>query len=313
MFNYNETRIYFLYSVCLFTLCLMFNQPGHAQDKQQFTSQDFQHWLNAAYIAQASYQSREDMTAVLAKQDYKINQFQQIQGYSVGYLLATNDAAKKHILAVRGTSNIDNVIVDAAFVLVPDKLTGIDIHQGFLLSARDIYQQIQSEINPEYTIDTIGHSLGGADALILAMILDAQGYRVGEVVTFGQPKVTNINGARKFKHLDIKRLVTPKDVVPLVPPVDPMDLMNLSIFWHQGTEIILQKNNKYSVLSGIDSMKRAVDFLNDIPAEKHLINHYMSTYINQLESKLDSPEKVDYKSDFNLTDWLGTFSSPDNK
>ena len=313
MFNLNKARINFVCTVCLFVVYLAFNHTGYARDEQQFTSKDFQHWLNAAYIAQATYQSKDEMTAVLAKQGYKINQFQQIQGYSVGYVLATNDTVKKQLIAVRGTSNIDNVIVDAAFVLVPDKLSGIDIHQGFLLSARDIYQQVQPEINPEYTIDTIGHSLGGADALILAMMLDAQGYKIGEVITFGQPKVTNISGSRKFQHLNIKRLVTPNDVVPLVPPLDPMDLMKLSIFWHQGTEIVLYKNNQYSVLTGISSMRRAVDFLNDIPAEKHLTNHYMSTYINHLKGKQDSPEKIDYKSDFSLTDWLGTFSSTDKK
>jgi hypothetical protein len=311
--KYNQIRISIIASVCLFITCVTFNQLSHAQDKQQFTSKDFQHWLNAAYIAQATYQSENDMTAVLTNQGYTINLFTQIQGYSVGFLLATNDTAKKHLLAVRGTSNIDNVIVDAAFVLVPDKLSGIDLHQGFLLSTRDIFQLVRTELNPEYTIDTVGHSLGGAAALILAMMLDAQGYHIGEVITFGQPKVTNISGSRKFKHLDITRLVTPKDVVPLVPPVDPMDLMNLSIFWHQGTEIILYKNNKYSVLSGINSMKRAVDFLNEMPDEKHLTNHYMSTYIKHLKAKLDSPEKIEYKGDFSLSDWLGTFSSTDKQ
>ncbi len=296
-------------SVCLFLACITFNQIANAQVKQQFTAKDFHHWLNAAYIADATYQSDKKLTGVLSNQGYKINLMQQIPGYSVSFVLATNDTTKKHLLAVRGTSNIDNIIVDAAFVLVPDKLSGIDIHQGFLLSARDIYQEIHSQINPEYTIDTIGHSLGGATALIIAMMLDAQGYPIGEVITFGQPKVTNISGSRKFKHLDIKRLVTPKDVVPLVPPVDPMDLMKFSIFWHQGTEIVLYKNNQYSVLSGINSMKRAVDFLNDIPTEKHLSSHFMSNYISHLKTKLDSPEEIEYKSDFNLTDWIGSFSS----
>lgn len=311
--TYNKVRTRNLATICLFVFCISFNQPSCAQQKQQFTAEDFQHWLNAAYIAEATYQTRDEITAVLAKQGYKINLFQQIQGYSVGFVLATNDTTKKHLLAVRGTSNIDNVIVDAAFVLVPDELSGINIHQGFLLSARDIYQHIQAELNPDYTIDTIGHSLGGATALILAMILDAKGYHIGEVITFGQPKVTNISGSQKFNHLNIKRLVTPKDVVPLVPPIDPMDLMKLSIFWHQGTEIILNKNNQYSVLQGIDSMRRTIDFLNEIPGEQHLTNHFMTTYISHLKTKLDSPEKIDYKSNFSLSDWFGTLSSPDKK
>ncbi len=298
------------------TTCLLFlglivcsiNVHASSASRSPAAVQHFSHWLNAAYIAQASYQTKTDVEKVLAQQGYTLNQYKQLDGYSVAYLVATNNQTRQHIIAVRGTSNLENVVVDAAFVLVPDKLTGIEIHQGFLLSARDIYQQILPEIKPGYTINTIGHSLGGAAALILAMILDSQGYPVGEVITFGQPKVTNISGSRKFKHLNVTRLVTPKDIVPLMPPLDPMDLMNLSIFWHQGTEIVLYKNNQYAVLSGMDSMLRASDFLNDIPGEQHLQSHFMTTYIRHLKSKLDSPEEVLYKSDFKFSDWFGSSS-----
>ena len=306
-----NTQFKKIVSVYLLFSCMVFSQLAFAQTNQQdFLPQDFSHWLDAAYIADASYQSTADITEVLSKQGYKITLQQEIEGYSVGFVLATNETTRQHILAVRGTSNVENVVVDAAFVLVPDKLSGIDIHQGFLLSARDIYQQIKDKINPQYKINTIGHSLGGAAALILAMMLDAQGYDVGEVITFGQPKVTNISGSRKFKHLDIKRLVTPKDMVPLVPPVDPLDLMKLSIFWHQGTEIVLFENNEYSVLTGVDSMMRAVDFFNDIPGEQHLRSHFMTTYIKHLQSKLKTPVEIEYKRDFKFSDWFG--SSPNS-
>lgn len=278
---------------------------------QQFTSRDFAHWLNAAYIAEATYQSKEDIGRILKAQGYTLKRFEQVEGFSVTYVLATNDTTKQHLLAVRGTSNVENAIVDAAFVLVPDPLSGIDIHQGFLLSARDIYQQILPDINPAYEINTIGHSLGGASALILAMMLDAQDYKIGEVITFGQPKVTNISGSRKFNHLNIKRLVTPKDVVPLVPPVDPMDLMKFSIFWHQGTEIVLFDNNQYSVLTGVDSMMRATSFLNDLPSEQNLNNHFMTTYIKHLKTKLDAPLEVKYNNDFKFSDWFGSNSKSD--
>jgi hypothetical protein len=123
--------------------------------------------------------------------------------------------------------------------------------------------------------------------------------------------VTNISGSRAFRHLDVKRLVTPKDVVPLVPPLDPMEMMNLSIFWHQGTEIVLFNNNQYSVLTGMDSMMRATDFLNDMPSEKHIKNHFMSTYIAHLKSKQASAEQITYKSDFKFSDWFS--SSPATK
>jgi len=294
----------------LFSLCIFIGFQAQAT-QQTFTAADFSHWLEAADIANAIYQSDEDIAEVLTSQGYKIDRLHRIEGFSVVYVLATNETTKQHMVAVRGTSNIENAIVDAAFVLVPDKLSGIDVHQGFLLSARDIYQQIHSKIKPGYKINTVGHSLGGGVALILAMMFDAQGYDIAEVITFGQPKVTNISGSQQFTHLNITRLVNPKDVVPLVPPVDPMDLMNFSIFWHQGTEVLLHKNKQYSVLSGIGSMMRVADFLNDIPGEQHLTNHFMTTYINNIKAKLDSPEEIKYKTDFKFSDWFGSPSTTD--
>jgi len=303
MFNVKQRFL----SYASLIICMIISTAISAESNQyNFTKENFSHWLDAAYIAQATYQSNEELTEVLNQQNYEIQQFKQIEGFSVGYVLATNHKTRQHILAVRGTANAENIIVDAAFVLVPDKLSGIKIHQGFLLSATDIYQSVKQKINPDYTINTIGHSLGGAAAIILAMMLDAQGYHVGEVITFGQPKVTNISGSRQFEHLNVTRLVTPKDVVPLVPPLDPMDLMNLSIFWHQGTEIVLYPDNQYAVLTGVSSVMRAKDFLNDMPSEQHISNHFMSTYIRSLTSKLTSPVEIRYASDFKFSDWFGT-------
>lgn len=274
----------------------------HAE--QSYHARDFSKWLDAAYIAQASYESGDVMQKQLSRLGFATTRTQQVDGYQVRYTLATNDRTKSHIIAVRGTSNVKNIIVDAAFVLVKDPITSIDLHQGFLLSARDIYQQILPSLKPGYRIYTIGHSLGGAAALILAMMLDAQGYHVGEVITFGQPKVTNISGSRKFKHLDITRLVTPRDMVPLVPPIDPFEMMNMSIFWHQGTEIILYPDQHYAVLSGIDSMLRAADFINDVPSQQHVSHHFMSSYIKYLQNKTVAPVRVKYQSDFDMYNWF---------
>jgi len=309
VFNYFYSRTYYALVFAIGTLLFLPIGSGAHASEQSFTRTDFSHWLDAAYIAEASYKSKADIEQVLAKQQYTLQQYKQLEGYSVAYFIATNDVTKQHIIAVRGTANAENVIVDAAFVLVPDKLTGINIHQGFLLSARDIYQQLIPELKPGYKIATIGHRLGGATAIILAMMLDAQGYTVNEVITFGQPKVTNISGSRKFSHLNVIRLVTPKDLVPMVPPADPMDLMKLSIFWHQGTEIVLYDNNKYAVLTGMKSMMRTTDFLNDVPSEQHLNNHFMTTYIAHLKPKINHPKKIEYKSDFSFSDWFGSSSA----
>ena len=127
MFKVNKSQ-----RQCVLVCLLFFSQLTIAQTGQQrFTAKDFSHWLDAAYLAQASYQSRDEIKKVLSRQGYSITFSQQLEGYSVAYVLATNHATRQHIIAIPGTSNIKNVVVDAAFVLVPDKLSGIDIHQGF--------------------------------------------------------------------------------------------------------------------------------------------------------------------------------------
>jgi len=307
--------VFLLYTVLLLSI----PRAYAAADNLPYSVEDFSRWLEAAKIAQVSYQSKQEIEIELNRQGYTLKRFQQIPGYSVAYIYAVNAERRQALITVRGTSNVENAVVDAAFVLVPDKITGVDIHQGFLLSARDIYMQLKPELDPSYTINTIGHSLGGAAALILAMMFDAQGYQVGKVITFGQPKVTNISGSRKFSHLDVIRLVTPKDIVPLVPPMDPMDMMNFSIFWHQGAEVLLYPDQRYSVLSGMKSMMRAADFLNDVPSQRHLSDHFMTTYIRHLENKIPSntgtgkgssatgmmPEYTQYNSDFSFSDLFG--------
>jgi len=263
---------------------------------------------NYALVADASYYGKDEVDKVLATQGYTLTASGELPGYGVSYFLATNDDLKQQLLAVRGTSNIENALVDVAFVLLPNKPTGIKLHQGFAQSADYIYDKIKAKLNKDYRINTTGHSLGGAAAVILAMYLDAGGYDVGKVITFGQPKVTNIAGSRKYGHLDVTRVVTPRDMVPLVPPLDPMDLMNMDIYWHLGTEVVLQEGSSYSELDGVDSMMRATDFLNEMVSEKNLQHHYMTVYINSITPKLVNARRVPYENDFSITDWFGTSS-----
>ena len=258
-----------------------------------------------ALIADAAYQGKSGIENILEAQGYTLSAHGQLPGYAVSYFLATNDAEKQQILAVRGTSNFENAMVDVAFQLLPNKHTGIKLHQGFAQSADFIYDKVKPKLNRDYRINTTGHSLGGAAALILAMYLDAGGYDVGKIITFGQPKVTNMSGSRKYSHLDVTRVVTPKDMVPLAPPLDPMDLMNMEIYWHLGTELVLQDGKAYSELEGVDSMMRATDFLNEMLTKENLQHHYMTEYINSITPKIVNAERVPYENDFSIYDWFG--------
>jgi len=298
----------------LISLCFAANNAS-ANSAMNKDSQWFKHLYEYALFANVAYLNKTEIEKTLASSGYKLTKYGQLSGYEVGYFLATNDKLKQQILVIRGTSNIENAMVDVALNLLPNKYTGIKLHQGFALSADLIYHKIKNDLIKSYRINTTGHSLGGAAALILAMYIDAGGFHSGKVITFGQPKVTNITGSKKYSHLDVTRVVMPKDMVPLVPPLDPMDimkmdimkmdLMNMDIYWHSGTEVILRDSNTFSLLKGIDSMMRATDFLNEMIGEKHLQQHYMSLYIKSLSQKLINPQRVPYENNFSVYDFFG--------
>ena len=233
----------------------------------------FVEMLDYARLADAAYENKATINATLKKLGYSINRHENLPGQEVSYYLASNDINKTHVIAVRGTANVDNALLDIAIKLIANQDIEVQLHEGFATAAASIYDRIKSDLKKDYQIRITGHSLGGAIAMILAMYLDADDFQVGRVVTFGQPKVTNITGALKFLRLDVWRVVTKLDVIPLLPPLDPMDINNLDIYWHIGEEIILLDGAQYSIANNMESMMRATKFLNQVPSKNNLLHH----------------------------------------
>jgi pimeloyl-ACP methyl ester carboxylesterase len=258
-----------------------------------------------AEFAAAAYLGEADVRRLVEAKSYELDLFHTIADTQMSFFLATSKAQKVQVVSVRGTSNVENAMVDIALRLLADDKTGSRLHQGFAYAARQIYARLQPRLNPDYPIRTTGHSLGGAVALILAMYLDVDGFHVDRVVTFGQPKVTNLTGAVRMQHLDITRVVTPDDLVPLVPPFDPLDMQNIDIYWHAGREVLLLEDNRYAVLEGADSMLRATKFTQKPLTENNVKNHYMDLYLGLVRAKLNSPRQVQYRNSFNLFNLFG--------
>lgn len=258
-----------------------------------------------AELADAAYEPKATVDKTLTKYGYTLDDRGNLPGPQVTYYLATDDSKRRQLVAVRGTINVENALVDIDIQLIDDPKTGIRLHRGFAAAAASIYDALKSKINKDYQIVTTGHSLGGAIALILAMYLDTDHYNVEKVVTFGQPKVTNITGAEKFSHLNVWRVVTAHDLVPVVPPLDPMDIKNLDIYWHLGQEIILLDGAKYSITQGLESMLRATGFLNQQLNRQNLQYHRMTSYLTSIGRKQDKAQWVPYKNDFNIFSIFG--------
>ena len=282
-------------------LCLCMTLPVHGQDAINFANIREQ-----AMFADAAYRSESEIRALVESSDYELTLYHTIPGIQVAFFLATSVATKTQIISIRGTSNIENAMVNVSLKLSVDADLGVSLHQGFGVSAKRIYAELKPLLKPEYKINVTGHSLGGAIALVLAMLLDKDQVKVVQVVTFGQPKVTNVSGASSIQHINLIRVVTPDDMVPLVPLFDPLDINDLDIFWHAGREVILLGGNQYAVLDGMDSMLRATKFTQKPLSEDNVKNHEMTFYLSLINARVTSSEQVPYKTDLNLFNLFGS-------
>jgi len=290
--------------LCLFAIFISPTQANEPSADEIFTE-----LLSFAHMANAAYQTEPAIRQTATAQGYTLTHYGRIPEVEVFYFLATNDKTKTQRIAVRGTANVENVLVNLNMQLVADKDAGVRLHQGFARSAEGIYRAITPHLKSGYRIETTGHSLGGAVALALAMHLDTSPFSVTRIITFGQPKLTNAAGAKAYQHLDIIRVVMPKDVVPLVPFLDfTGDWRQLGesadIYWPLGREILLLKGKDYAWLDEWGSLRRATSFLNEQPSEENLRQHQMQNYLHLIKQKRPGARRVPYQNTFNPLEWF---------
>ena len=156
------------------------------------------------------------------------------------------------VIAFKGTASIRNWITDAEFertALISGMYGSVSrVHKGFEAAFSSILQPLIEALGGCGIFNAIhckplfitGHSLGGALAVLAALELQRNGFRILQVYTFGQPRVGNADfkslyetraglGAKTF------RLVFQEDVVPRIPHLpawhDP--------YRHVGTEVFI--------------------------------------------------------------------------
>jgi triacylglycerol lipase len=200
-----------------------------------------------------------------------------------------DDVNRVQWIVVRGTSNLINMRLDVDYNKVVESRLQIPLHKGFADSALQVYQFAKPLLKTDYETRITGHSLGGAAAVIVLMLLKEDGFKLGQAITFGQPKVTNRDGARKYRMLPLLRFVSDRDPVPLLPPFEVFAVLDEGPYQHFGPEVVLEDGPNYryysdhqaqrlSVLSFWNSLKNLS--IQDVP------EHFMSTYLTRIRQKL---------------------------
>ncbi|HEY9593839.1 MAG TPA: lipase family protein [Spirochaetia bacterium] len=222
------------------------------------------------------------------------------------YMIGTSRTAKRQEIWIRGTANLRNAGFDLDYGLRYNAELGIELHKGFEEITRTLYARIRPRLDPDYDLVIFGHSLGAAEAIILAMLLWKEGYRVRQVYASGCPRVTTRSGAEKYAFLPVLRIVNPGDPVPFLPP---RDIVSASDPYTQlGTVLFLLDGPYYCLLKGEESEAALALTLqpqvHDRPLNRQIAMHLTPAYLGRLQTKVHVALQVLF------SDWLLYLPSP---
>ena len=211
------------------------------------------------------------------------------------YMLGTLHGARRQEVWIRGTANFRNALYDLRFMKHRNAKLGINLHAGFEAVTLALYRDILPRLHKDYDLVIFGHSLGGAEAVILAMLLRDDGYKVVQVYASGQPRVTDLEGERKFDTLPVLRIVNEDDPVPLLPP---RDIPSADPYTHIGNAVVLLDGPYYCLL-GEDRSDEALagSFWKVLGQEgpiEPVNEHFIKAYLERLATKLSSSTQVPY-------------------
>jgi triacylglycerol lipase len=257
-------------------------------------------WRNIRWFAElATYAYKKDNSEIENRyntQTVYINTINEIK-----YIVLTDEINKTHYVSIRGTINSHNALQDIKFFKDRSFRLGIELHTGFHRTAEMIADDLFTRLDKTYTTWVTGHSLGGAEAIIVAWYLDYSGHNIAECITFGQPKVTDSHGIRKMRgKIKLTRVVNETDVVALVPPAGT----HMNRYAHLGDMIKLLDDGKYCYLAEPDSLNFGVnsfwlwsarESFSFYEMGKELPDHYMTNYIENIDKIIENGEEVLWK------------------
>jgi hypothetical protein len=201
-------------------------------------------WARLSEFATAAGAVYDSSAAIAARYGDKNVVVRDLPNTDGRYFIYFDHDRKIQTIAVRGTTNEANIWTDVDTVKVPDTALGIFLHRGFKIATDDLYADIGPFLQRDYKTRITGHSLGGAMAAILMMYLVKDGYSVEEVLTFGQPKVTNEAGGAGVT-TPYFRVINDQDVVAQIPPSNLVfDLSGP--YQHFGPEITLMPDKTFT-------------------------------------------------------------------
>jgi len=220
----------------------------------------------------------------------RINSPQQTK---VKYFLERDDKAHRQFITVRGTDNNKNLDEDLTIAMRQDRKIDIPVHQGFDTAARAIDNDVKPYLKPGYKTYLTGHSLGAAVAALLAVYMIEDGVPVERVVTFGQPRFTTADGAKRLNFLPLTRVVDENDIIPLIAPSTVLDA-RFGPYEQVGAEVILLEGPDYVYLPVHDADRISLGEFWRSFTFADLKDHQIEKYLRRIADKTRAANQVPY-------------------
>ncbi len=212
------------------------------------------------------------------------------------YMIGTLNGAHSQEIWIRGTANFRNAIYDVEYRKHVSAKLGIKLHAGFERMALGVYKDLLRRLRPGYDIVLFGHSLGAAEAVIVGMLLDVDGWKITKIYASGQPRVTDADGERKFDHLPILRIINPDDPVPYLPPRNLPSAKDPYV--HIGPALVLLDGPYYALISEDEGNEAlSTNYWATLGREgpfAQVADHLTPAYLALLNPKLDAAIQVPY-------------------
>ena len=197
------------------------------------------------------------------------------------------------IVAIRGTANLKNALLDLESWKTRSPTLGINLHAGFERAADAVYEDLKPRLKKGYPIIVAGHSLGAAEAIIVGMFMAHDKLPLEKVIASGLPKVTDEEGWAKYSTLPLIRVVGAYDPVPFLPP---RDLYRASPY-RQSDKLLMLLDGPYITIAApefFDSIPTALKEAKSVDAEFNVTDHRIWTYCDRGREKLSGMKLVPF-------------------
>jgi triacylglycerol lipase len=204
------------------------------------------------------------------------------------FMLLTDHGQRRQTLALGGTNTMRQWQIDALTLPSFQEDLGANVHTGWNTLSFLVINTMLPKLRSDYSLTVTGFSLGAAMSAIVSKYLMLAGYPVTEVVTFGQPRVTDMDGIAVFDELPITRFVNDGDPFPHMKQPD-------SPAAHFGRMVVLYDGAPYAYVPADDPLLQADTRAFNEFAQEEFDFHSENLYVERVAAKVSSPIQVVYR------------------